>query len=195
MTNPLSARKGYARPCPRRSVRYLRTMRGFRFLSALLLAGLISGACAHLSAPTTPAISTIDVTLEDGSVTSLSYLLGKVVIIDICASYYGPCLINANMMREACTEVCSDDVVFMSMVLDEGDMSLLAVHSYKTSLKATQDVVRPGPETWAGRTALGKLAIPRLVVFDKNGDIYEEVAGATISGVALMNRAVNLRDD
>jgi len=163
------------------------------FCGALFgLSSLMS--CAH-SGTQTPALTTIDVTLEDGSVTSLTYLLGKVVFLDICAAYHGPCLLNAQAMNEASSEIGGDEVAFVSMVLDEGMLGEEAVRAYKEVAQYHQQVVRPGPQSWAGKSALGRLGIPRLLVFDKAGNLDEEASGATISATGLMRKARELSAD
>lgn len=139
-----------------------------------------------------PPLSTIDYLDDEGATHSMAELLGKVVVLDVCAASFDPCLLNANMVDNACQEVCGDDVVMISMLLDDGLMGPQAVHSYREVIGVHQRVVRPGPVTEQGRSALGQVAIPQLIIFDRDGAATEQLAGATVSAVGIVKRVKDL---
>lgn len=159
-----------------------------RLVQLLVLPLLALSGCAHVGAPATPqTLASIDVQRADGTVTRLSDHLGKLVVLDVCAAWSNPCLLNARAVDQVCQAACGDDVVVISMLLDEpGAPALL---SYRDVLGASQTLVLPGPDAVAGRSVLGSLAgIPRLVIFDREGRIAEDITGGVVSPAGILRR-------
>jgi len=87
-------------------------------LSVALLGLVLETACAH--APTGPSpLATLDFLDNSGAVRTLVSEHGKIVILDVCVAAVDPCLLNARAVSEACDAMCDDEVVMVTLLLDE----------------------------------------------------------------------------
>lgn len=160
------------------------------FLFAFALVAVAS--CATVQEQGPPALATITVIDEGGRETNLSYLLGKVVVLDVCAAWSDACLANATAISHVCADLCGDDVELLTLLLD--DIAGPARHSYHSVLEVKQRVLLPGASTLAGESALGSLSgIPRVVFLDREGRIVDDVSGAVISEDGLRAEIAKLR--
>jgi hypothetical protein len=149
-------------------------------------------SCATVGEQGPPALATIAVIDEGGRETNLSYLLGKVVVLDVCAAWSDACLVNAGVFSRVCADVCGDDVELLTLLLD--DIAGPARQSYHSVLEVKQRVLLPAPRALDGESALGSLVgIPRVVFFDRAGRIVEDVSGAVISEEGLRAQIEKLR--
>lgn len=161
-----------------------------RVLGGLALWGF--GSCAHAPAASSAGLSSVDLRDADDTGASLRRYQGKILVLDLCAAWSDPCLLNARALDEACQIACGDDVAMVSLLLDEPGQPALA--SYREVLEVHQDVWLPGPRSQAGNSVLGPLqGIPRLVVWDREGRIVEDVAGGVTTRAALLRRVERLR--
>ena len=147
--------------------------------------------CAHHSKTQSVLLGEINVLTAEGAPRNLSYALGKVVVVDICAARNNACLHNARMMDNACAQLCGDDVEMMSILLD--DLHEAALASYRNVLSVRQKLYIPAEDFRLGETALGPLSeIPRLLIFDRQGKLIKDIRGAVISGDGLVQQVSKL---
>lgn len=166
-------------------------MRTLKLTAAAVLVVAFGLACAHAQGAMS-ALSSIETVDKDGRRGNLAYAAGDVVVIDICAAWSDPCLANAKAMSQACELLCGDGVTMVSILLDE--LGKEAVSSYENILGVKQTVLLPGPNTIAGQSVLGDMSgIPRLVIFDRDGKVKENLTGAVISGSGLIKRVTEIK--
>jgi hypothetical protein len=157
-----------------------------------LSSALAASSCATVADTGPPAIATIAVLDERGHETNLSYLLGKIVVLDVCAAWSDACLANATAFSRVCADLCGDDVELLTLLLD--DISGPARQSYHSVLEVKQRVLLPAESAQNGESALGSLTgVPRVVFFDRAGRIVDDVAGAVISEDGLRAQIAKLR--
>ncbi len=115
---------------------------------------------------------TIDFTYPDvnGKMVSLSDFKGKVVLVDVWATWCGPCKQQIPFMKTLEKEFEGKDVVFLSVSVDEEkdkgkwlqmikDEELAGIHIFASGWsKITKDYNITG--------------IPRFMLFDKKGNLY-----------------------
>ncbi|WP_298709580.1 TlpA disulfide reductase family protein [Chitinophaga sp.] len=104
-----------------------------------------------------------------GKEVSLAGLKGKVVVVDMWATWCGPCKAEIPHLKKLETDMHGKDVVFVSISVDEEkDKEKWANFVQKESLGGVQ-LFASG---WSGMTKFyGVNAIPRFMVFDKAGKI------------------------
>jgi hypothetical protein len=161
---------------------------------SLLLVALsltvVGVACAHLGGGEDPRAS-VDVIHEDGRRGTLAGLGAKVLVLDICAGWSGPCALTARALDEACDTVCAEGAVMASLLLD--DPGEQALDSYRDVLGVKHLLLLPGERTRSGKSALGDvMSIPRLVVFGPDGRIVEDEVGGVASAVRIIERVRDL---
>lgn len=105
----------------------------------------------------------------DGKMTSLTDFKGKVVLVDVWATWCGPCKQEIPHLKKMEEEMRGTDVVFMSVSVDEEkDHQKWKDFIAKEELKGVQLFA-------AGWSAIAKnydiKGIPRFMVFDKQGNI------------------------
>lgn len=160
-------------------------------LSVLTTLGL--GGCAHTPPPGPPALTTFDFIDDEGTTRTLARFLGKVVLLDLCMASVDPCLLNAKAVSEACDATCGDEVVMVTLLVD--DMGPEPVASYRKILKVRQDVHEAGPKVINGQTAIGTVGmVPRLILFNKEGHIVEDVGGLLVANKAISERIADMLD-
>ncbi|MCP4499131.1 MAG: hypothetical protein GY822_04080 [Deltaproteobacteria bacterium] len=118
---------------------------------------------------------------------------GKLWILDVCASWSTPCLVNARVLSEVCDVLCQrDDVFIASILLDENDEGR-AYKSYKNIMQLKQKVRYADTNLVLGGSVLGPLKnIPRLVIVDKEGDIAEDITGGLLNAPGVIRRALEV---
>jgi hypothetical protein len=165
-----------------------------RLVCALVLVPAALGlSCAHTPPPGPPALTTFDYVDDEGTTRTLARHLGKVVLLDLCMASVDPCLLNAKAVSEACDATCSDEVVMITLLMD--GMGPEPVASYRTVLKVHQQVHEAGEGVINGRSAIGAVGmVPRLILFDKEGHIVEDVGGLLIANKAISERIADLLD-
>ena len=155
-----------------------------RHAFALAFLGVLS-ACA--SAPTLSSVQLID--------KGEPMVLQGPAVVEICASWSGPCIINARVLDEVCDIVCPLGVQVVTVLVDESfDEGLKA---YREGFGIKHAVVSPGAGVLSGASALGStIDIPAIYIFDKNGKRTREVRGgiASLNGIirALKETGVKL---
>ena len=122
-----------------------------------------------------PAIP-FDGTTPDGSKVSLSDFKGKVVLVDVWATWCGPCVAEIPHLKKLEEEMASKDVVFISYSIDE--MKDLAKWKEFVKAKKLGGVQLIGDAGFKSPvcTAYKITSIPRFMVFDKNGRIVSIAA-------------------
>lgn len=162
--------------------------------TAFALAALLGlSSCAHPGEARLPStLASIDVVDPGKGPASLAPLLGKVVVLEVCAAWSDACLLNARALDEVCRAACGEDVAVVSLLLD--DPGRAAVESYREVLGVSQKVLLPGPRTREGASVLGPIeGIPRLVLFLRDGRIAEDVVGAVVSPQGILERVEALK--
>ena len=86
---------------------------------------------------------------KDGKVVKFSDLKGKVVLIDVWATWCGPCLMQAPILEQLSEEISEDELKIVKIDVDEN------------------------PET---AQKFGIMSIPTLL-FKKDGEVVKQVAG------------------
>lgn len=105
----------------------------------------------------------------NGKMTSLSDFKGKVVLVDVWATWCGPCKVEIPSLKKLEEELRGNDIVFMSVSVD--------VEKDKQKwLDFVKSENLPGVQLFAaGWTDIAKFyeikGIPRFMVFDKKGNI------------------------
>jgi len=149
----------------------------------LIVTAWLGAGCAHEPVGP-PPLGTIDYIDDEGSVRTLAAHHGKIVVLDLCVASVDPCLFNARAVSEVCDSICGDGVVMISLLFDV--LGPAAVTSYRSVLKAKQRVHEAGPRLRSEASALGKVDnVPRLVIFDRDGRIVEDIAGMMIPNKKL----------
>lgn len=150
-------------------------------------AACLPAGCAHLSDGPHLTLATVDVVDEKGTIHTPAQWSGKVVVIDLCAAWSDPCLLNARTVSDACAALCGDNLAMVTILLDE--LGEQARESYVEVLGVRQEVYLPGPTVRAGKSALGDVAgIPRLLIFDRDGRLLERHDGRVLQNPALIDR-------
>lgn len=108
----------------------------------------------------------------DGNTVSLSDFKGKVVLVDIWATWCGPCRSEIPYLKKLEKEMYGKDVVFISVSLDEEK-------DRQTWLDFIEKEKLGGVQLFAGgwETPIAEAydikGIPRFMVFDKQGNIVD----------------------
>jgi thiol-disulfide isomerase/thioredoxin len=122
-----------------------------------------------------PAIP-FDGTTPDGTKVSLGKFKGKVVLVDVWATWCGPCVAEIPHLKKLEEEMAGKDVVFISYSIDE--MKDLAKWKEFVKAKKLGGVQLIGDAGFKSPicTAYKITSIPRFMVFDRNGKIVSVAA-------------------
>lgn len=140
-------------------------------VSALALSGCLSGG--QLTGKPSPAFTLVD---SEGMLVNETTYLGKWVILDLMATWCGPCKLEVAHLREV-QALHGDEVVILSVGTDPGE--------------TMQDLERFGEEHGASwpyaldrdrkvATAMGMRIIPKLVILDPEGNVAFEREGEVL---------------
>ena len=120
---------------------------------------------------TKPGGRAADFTYPDtgGKMVSLSDFKGKVVLVDVWATWCGPCRQQIPYLKKLEEELHGEDIVFLGVTVDESnDKQKWLDFIEKEDLKGVQ-LLAGG---WSKITKDYKInGIPRFMVFDKQGNI------------------------
>jgi len=107
---------------------------------------------------------------------SLSDFKGKYVFIDVWATWCGPCLQQIPALKKLDHEYQNKDIVFVSISVDK-------VSAYDKWKKMVKEKALVGIQLFADNSfssdfikAYGISSIPRFIIIDKEGNIYDENA-------------------
>ncbi|MFY7811999.1 MAG: TlpA family protein disulfide reductase, partial [Flavobacterium sp.] len=124
----------------------------------------------------------------DGKLHSLEELKGKIVVLDFWATWCGPCLYEAPYFDQLALKYKNDQVVFLSISIDENKPKWIA--KVKSNPSKVQNWIALNVNEIAENYQIS--GIPRFVVIDKAGNFYEsqmarpsEKSFETILNIAL----------
>ena len=119
-----------------------------------------------------PGAPAADFTYPDaeGKMVSLSDFKGKVVLVDVWATWCGPCRGEIPHLKKLEEEMHGKDVVFMSVSLDEEKDKQTWLDFIKKEQLGGVQLFASGWDTPIAE-AYGIEGIPRFMVFDKKGNI------------------------
>jgi hypothetical protein len=121
----------------------------------------------------------IDFVMPDGQRAALDAFQGRVVVVDVCASWASACNVNARVLDEVKTVVPGPELEVVTVLLDEGQMGRAALKSYASVLGVKHLVVLAGSRVRAGTSALGDSNyVPRLVILDAKARSSSTTAAA-----------------
>lgn len=156
---------------------------------ALLLPVLLGCLVEGCATPRAATSESIDVVMPDGARTTLAGLQGRVVVLDVCASWASACNVNARVLDEVATAFAGAPVDVITLLLDEGPLGAAAQHSYAEVLGVRHLVVLAGSRVLAGTSALGERKdVPRLVVLDQKGRVAVDEVGGIVSVAGVVER-------
>lgn len=154
----------------------------------VLLSLLFFSACGHFAgAGRASVLDSVDVVDDAGRSFTLAAYRDKAVVLDFCAAWSDPCLLNAQALHQVFTQTRESHVKVISILMDS--MGQAAVRSYENVLALEHEILLPGPALRAGQTSLGPIeTIPRLVLLAPGGHLMEDIAGQVISADGILNR-------
>lgn len=157
---------------------------------ALMGVLLVEVACAHggaLLGTSRADLAAIDVIDGGGHLTTLSRYRGRRIVLDLCAAWSTPCMLNAKALDEVCRVRCGDEVAVVSILLDE--IGEPARQGYRDVMGFRHDVYLPGPAMRQGRSPLGDVSvIPRLLIIGPEGNVEEDIRQGVVSAARLLER-------
>lgn len=110
----------------------------------------------------------------DGKTFSLSDYRGKVVVIDLMATWCGPCVAEMSHLKELYTNYRARGVVIMSIDVDPSERNEV-IRQFKANY-GDEWIFASGPGVG---TTYGVLYIPTLYIIDKQGRIAYKNVGLT----------------
>ena len=120
--------------------------------------------------PGKPAID-FELTDTDGNLINLSDFKGKVIYVDLWATWCGPCLKEAPFYEELATKYNSDEIVFLPISTDKNsEVWLKYLESNPKQLKQYHSVDGKLQEEWILQF------IPRFLLIDKDFNIVDAYA-------------------
>ena len=122
---------------------------------------------------------------------ALPFELKGPAIVEVCASWSDPCVINAKVFDEVCDTVCAKGVQVITVLVDEDFEG--AHKAYVEGFQIRHDIVRPSLAVLSGKSALGSVNdIPGIYVFDSDGKLRREVRGGIASVEGLFRALEDL---
>jgi|GEM_PF-1749022 len=161
-----------------------------RFLCLLLLLAMVA-SCATTTATRAHDGMLVDPLMKRAE--PIAVHAGQVWVIDVCASWSTPCLVNARVMSEVCEVLCDRADVWVASILLDDDTSQDGVRIYRESMGVRQQVATADDALREGGSVLGPLGnIPRLVIVDADGQIVEDITGGTLNAPAVIRRVYDV---
>lgn len=144
---------------------------------ALALAGALASAGAHAVVIDQPAPEVVGKSIVDGKPLKLSAFRGKVVYLDIWASWCGPCRVSLPELQKMHEELASLGVEVVGLDVDEE-----AAHAQKlmTDAGVTYPVIRDVDEKTI--TSYGILKMPAAYLIDRDGVVRYSYQGFSLKG-------------
>lgn len=151
-----------------------------------LFLGCLAEGCKTAPSPTSESV---DFVLPDGQRATLASLRGKVVVLDVCASWASACNLNARVLDEVAAALDAEPVEVITLLFDEGPLGRQAQHSYREVLGVRHLVTLAGSRVLAGTSLLGDSRdVPRLVVLDAEGRVIVDEVGGIVSIAGVVER-------
>jgi hypothetical protein len=135
--------------------------------------------------------ASVDFVDGNGREATLGAFAGKVIVLDVCASWATACNINAKVLDEVAVALAEKkrggDVVLITVLLDEGDMGKVAMQSYAETLGVKHPVFMASSRVRAGTSVLGEAGyVPRIVLFDREGRVRFDDSGGVVNVEGLL---------
>lgn len=150
---------------------------------------VLLAACATARPGMGASVDFVDGAGREGT---LAAFAGKVVVLDLCASWATACNLNARVLDEVAVALAAkgeQDVVIVTLLLDEGAIGKEAVRSYAETLGVKHPVLLAGSRVRAGTSILGSPSyVPRVVVFDRQGAVRVDDSGGVINVEGMLAR-------
>lgn len=165
------------------------THRDARVALAVAACAAIMLACATTSKPGMGA--SVDFVDAAGREATLGAFAGKVIVLDVCASWATACNLNAKVLDEVAVALAekgrAEDVVLVTVLLDEGLLGQQAVRSYVETLGVKHPVFLASSRVRAGTSILGNTGyVPRIVLFDREGRVVVDDSGGVVNVEGLL---------
>jgi thiol-disulfide isomerase/thioredoxin len=132
-----------------------------------------------------------DFTWRDGGRTQsyAQYTSGKVVLLNIWATWCGPCKREIPDLIEIATELAPKGVVVVGVSVDEDDRKLKLVKNYveKAQINYLNIIDNTAHEIAAAYG--GITSIPTTFIIDRNGNIVEKIVGMRSKAVFMSSLA------
>jgi len=127
--------------------------------------------------------------MPDGQRASLASFRGRVVIVDVCASWASACNLNARVLDEVAEALRDQPVEVVTLLLEEGPLASEAQRSYVEVLGVRHLVVLAGGHVLSGTSLLGAgRDVPRLLVLDARGRVAIDEVGGIVSVAGVVER-------
>lgn len=150
-------------------------------------------ACATPSPGLGRSVDFIDGSGREGT---LAAFAGKVVVLDVCASWAAACNLNARVLDQVAAALAAKgehDVVMVTLLLDEGALGPQALRSYREIFGVAHPVFLAGSRVRAGTSVLGDASyVPRVVLFDRRGAVHVDDSGGVLHVEGLLARVLPL---
>lgn len=118
-----------------------------------------------------------------GETFTLSDHLGKVIIIDLMATWCPPCRLQMKEL-ESVWEEKGDEIVIVSVDVDMSETADDVIKTFEEYVDKWVFVLDNYKENVGGKYG-AHLGIPRLVIIDKKGNIYNYATGFTSKEILL----------
>jgi cytochrome oxidase Cu insertion factor (SCO1/SenC/PrrC family) len=160
-------------------------------LVAALVAALVVAALGCATGSKAGMGASVDFVDASGREATLGSFAGKIVVLDVCASWATACNLNAKVLDEVAAALAAkkrgDDVVFITVLLDEGQIGRVAMQSYVETLGVTHPVFMASSRVRAGTSVLGEASyVPRIVLFDREGRVRLDHSGGVVNVEGLL---------
>ncbi|GAB3011340.1 TlpA family protein disulfide reductase [Spirosoma pulveris] len=135
-------------------------------------------------------------TSQSGEVVTLDEFIGKVIYLDVWASWCGPCRAEfpfSRQLQERLTKKQKEQVVFLYLSIDDSE------EAWKKALNTLQLPGEHGLSKggWNSRTVqyFGIRSIPRYLLIDKNGKVADQDAKRPSQTDAILQDILKLMTD
>lgn len=115
---------------------------------------------------------------SNGVLRSLSELQGKIVLLNFWATWCPPCLLEMPYLNEIAQDYAADSVVVLGISIDaSGNVYDKVERHHRGKNYVFQVVIDPHKEVYEDYVGTKQVAIPWTFVIDRDGAIYEVLAG------------------